>query len=96
MSGKMINLWTNFAIDGKPHPGWQTLPKDAPSYAILDADDLRHDFPPKFERDMNFLAVVNRLTESYRNCDEEHHPAVKKLIRDREEASLEDLQRHEL
>jgi len=95
MSRKLLDLWTNFAISGTPHEKWLPIEgksdEPGPAYTILDDKEIRSEYTHKFAEDMAFLATINALMKGYRDFEEEHHPAIKKLIADREQASFDDM-----
>ena len=58
-------------------------------YAVLDAEDIRLDYPEKFRSKMELVQGMMELARTHRAFDKESHPALKK-IRELEMKNLEE------
>jgi len=86
MSKKLVNTWVRFAKSGTvPDPAWESLNgKSELRYAVLNEEPLRMEFPEEFKKRMVFLKEMWQLIDEYRNFEIDKHPAIQKMLEDRD------------
>jgi len=86
MSRKLVQLWTNFAKNGKPteDDSWKSVQElKKPEYAIIDAEEIRMDYPKDFGAKMELIHSMFNLARVHRVFDMDEHPALKKMREER-------------
>jgi len=97
MSKKLVNTWVQFAKSGTvPDPAWESLNSGSElRYGVLNEEPLRMEFPEGFKKRMNFLKEMWQLIEEYRSFDADEHPAIQKMLEDRDKELAEELEGEE-
>jgi len=86
MSRKLVQLWTNFAKYGRPtqDDSWKSVQElNKHEYAILDAGEIRMDYPKEFSSKMELIHSMFNLARVHRVFDMNEHPALKKMREDK-------------
>jgi len=86
MARKLVQLWTNFAKNGRPTEDdtWKSVQElKKHEYAIIDAGEIRMDYPKEFGAKMELIHSMFNLARVHRVFDMEEHPALKKMREDR-------------
>jgi len=84
VSRKLLELWTEFAVSGKPSTDrvWKPVDAENVKYAVLDSKEIRMEYPKDFSDRMLFVQNMIELVNNHRNFDLEEHPALKQMRED--------------
>ncbi len=97
MSKKLVMSWVSFAKTGEPgNREWRPVNgRDKAEYAVLDDGPVRMELPEAFSKRIGFLEEMSGLIQAYRTFDFGSHPAVEKMMKDKEKVREEEEQEEE-
>jgi len=82
VSKKLVQLWTNFAKNGRPieDGSWKSVQQSKKiEYAIIDSGEIRMEYPKEFSVKVELIQSMFNLARIHRVFDMEEHPALKKM-----------------